>query len=151
MLVLLRYLWASPNSAIGLLAALAAWLSGGKVSVHSGVVEVRGGLPAWCLQHLSVLPRGIAAMTLGHVVIGQDQHCLDTTRFHERVHVRQYGVWGPFFLPAYLGTSLMARMRGRDGYRENPFEREAFALEAEEERRLLAEARGEGSGGGGLA
>ena len=44
----------------------------------------------------------------------------------ERVHVRQYERWGPFFLPAYFACSLAALARGRDAYRANPFEKEAF-------------------------
>jgi len=28
----------------------------------------------------------------------------------------------PFFVPAYLLCSLLLRLRGRDGYRDNPFE-----------------------------
>jgi hypothetical protein len=30
------------------------------------------------------------------------------------------------FIPAYLLTSLYLKVRGRDAYRDNPFEREAF-------------------------
>jgi hypothetical protein len=51
---------------------------------------------------------------------------MEACRAHERVHVRQCERWGIFFLPAYLGGSLWAAMRGGDPYRDNPFEREAF-------------------------
>jgi hypothetical protein len=40
--------------------------------------------------------------------------------------VRQYERWGAFFFPAYLGSSLWQLVRGRDPYRHNRFEREAF-------------------------
>ena len=40
--------------------------------------------------------------------------------------MRQYERWGPFFIPAYLAASLWMLVTGRDPYRENPFEREAF-------------------------
>ena len=49
------------------------------------------------------------------------------TRAHERVHVRQCERWGPLFVPAYLGVSLWLMARGRDAYRDNPFEVEAYA------------------------
>ncbi|MCA9045877.1 MAG: hypothetical protein KDA69_16235, partial [Planctomycetaceae bacterium] len=71
-------------------------------------------------------PIGAAAMTLGHVIIGLDAEVLDRCREHEWVHVRQYERWGPLFLPAYLGCSLYLWLVGRDAYRENPFEVEAY-------------------------
>lgn len=99
---------------------------------HQGVLEVEGRAVAWLLRKASPLPGGVAAMTLGHVVVGCDAQALQRTRRHERVHVRQYERWGPFFLPAYLGASAVAWLRGRDPYRDNPFEREAFDEAGEE-------------------
>ena len=58
--------------------------------------------------------------------IGRDVECLDTSREHELVHVRQYERWGPVFIPAYLLSSLCLWLRGRDAYFDNPFEREAY-------------------------
>ena len=69
-------------------------------------------------------------MTLGHVVLGRDDVCLDDCGAHERVHVRQYEAWGPLFLPAYLGSSLLALWRGEDAYLGNRFEREAYDIAA---------------------
>jgi hypothetical protein len=66
------------------------------------------------------------AMTLGHTVIGRTTAALDLSRRHELVHVRQYERWGPLFIPAYLICSLWLRLAGRDAYRDNPFEVEAF-------------------------
>ncbi|MHC4946851.1 MAG: hypothetical protein ACYTG1_01120 [Planctomycetota bacterium] len=66
-------------------------------------------------------------MTLGHVVIGRSSAALEQSRLHERVHVRQYERWGPFFIPAYLVSSLVSLLRGRRPYRDNIFEREAYA------------------------
>jgi len=40
--------------------------------------------------------------------------------------VQQYERWGPLFVPAYLGSSLLQWLRGQDPYRSNWFEREAF-------------------------
>ena len=68
-------------------------------------------------------------MTLGHVVIGRDQQSLDVSRKHERAHVRQCERWGPLFIPAYLGCSLVLLLCRRDAYHENPFEIEAYAAE----------------------
>ncbi len=64
-------------------------------------------------------------MTLGHVILGQEEAYLWMHRAHERAHVRQYEVWGIFFLPAYALASLWAWARGGHYYRENWFERMA--------------------------
>ncbi len=94
-----------------------------------GVLEVEGGLLKRLLDGGLPVIRSSAAMTLGHVVIAQDALCLVLTRSHERVHVRQYERWGPFFIPAYLLASLIAYLRGQDPYRDNPFERQAYREE----------------------
>jgi hypothetical protein len=70
----------------------------------------------------------IAAITLGHVVLAQTRADLEQTRAHERVHVRQYERWGPFFPLLYLGASLAAWSRGDHPYLDNRFEREARRL-----------------------
>ena len=57
-----------------------------------------------------------------------DRSTLAQLRRHEHVHVRQYERWGPLFIPAYLLSSLVQLLRGRNPYRENHFERQAFAL-----------------------
>lgn len=41
---------------------------------------------------------------------------------HELVHVRQYELWGPLFVPIYLIASLWAHGRGGNAYRDNRFE-----------------------------
>src|SRR5437868_1112153 len=66
---LARYFWASPNTLLGLLAALAARLSGGSCHIVAGVLEVEGGLVRTFLTHFTLLKGGASAMTLGHVVI----------------------------------------------------------------------------------
>jgi hypothetical protein len=120
------YLWASPATALGLVFLPLAWVSGGRTKLVHGVIEIQGGFVAWFLRHCFPLIGGAAACTLGHVVLGQDQECLDGCRTHEHVHVRQYERWGPLMLPLYLGSSLVAWLRGQDPYRDNVFEREAF-------------------------
>src|SRR5438552_15309172 len=91
---LARYFWASPNTLLGLLAALAARLSGGSCHIVAGVLEVHGGLVRTFLTHFTLLKGGASAMTLGHVVIARDTAILASTRAHERVHVKQYERWG---------------------------------------------------------
>lgn len=77
---------------------------------------------------LDTLAGGVMAMTLGHTILGQSSTGLEFVRDHEQVHVRQYERWGPAFLPAYLISSFYLWMRGRDMYRQNPFEVEAYGL-----------------------
>lgn len=120
------YLWAGPNTLVGLLFVPLALLSGGRVRVVRGVLEVEGGLSATFLRRCVPLMGGASAMALGHVILGRNRLCLETCRDHEHVHVRQAERWGPLFIPAYLLSSLLAWMRGGDPYRENRFEREAY-------------------------
>ena len=118
-------IWVSPNTLLGLLAGMLALLTGGKMQIERGCVEVYGGLVRWALQRMFG-GRGAAAMTLGHSILGQTQNTLSVARDHEHVHVRQYERWGPFFLPAYLGWSAALWLRGKDAYLDNPFEVEAY-------------------------
>ena len=71
----------------------------------------------------------VEAMTLGFSILGRSAESLDRCRQHEMVHVRQYAIWGPLFGPAYLLCSLYLWIRGRDAYRENPFEVQAYAVD----------------------
>ena len=124
-LFVVRYMWAAPTTAIGLLVLLAGlWRA--QARVVEGVLEAHGPMLAWLLVHLTRLPGGAAALTLGHVVIARDRRSLEETRAHERVHVRQCETWGPLFVPAYLTASLWAVWRGRNFYFDNRFEVEAF-------------------------
>jgi hypothetical protein len=119
----LRFLWPAPWTLLGLFVGMVGLLSGGRMQRKWPVVEFHGGFVTWLLRHL---PQNPMAMTLGHVVIGITQAALDISREHERVHVRQYERWGPFFIPAYLLCSLFCYLAGKDYYRDNPFEREAY-------------------------
>ena len=117
------YLWASPNTIFGIAVGLMLMSRFRRVE---GVIEIHGPLMATVLSNL---PVPALAMTMGHVIFGQTEAALDITRRHEHVHVRQYERWGPFFVPAYLSVSAYLYLRGRDGYRENPFEIEAYAVD----------------------
>jgi hypothetical protein len=119
------YAWASPNTAIGLLLGCAMALLGARARAIRGVLEFSGGWIGSRLCHpASRFP--FRAITFGHVILGTDAAALDAARDHEHVHVRQYEVWGPFFLPAYLTSSAWQLACGRRGYRDNWFERQAF-------------------------
>jgi hypothetical protein len=128
MLRSVRYLWASPNTLVGLLWALLARLTGGGWSVHTGVVEAHGGWVKPILQRLPFVKNGALAITVGHVVLAQTQAALDVTRTHERVHVRQYERWGLLFTPAYVLAGAWRWAQGKDPYRDNPFEVEAYGI-----------------------
>lgn len=122
---ILAYLWAGPNTVLGLLFWPLARLTGGRARRIAGVVEIEGGAVAWLLTHATPIG-GAMALTFGHVILGQSRAALDVSRHHEHVHVRQYERWGPLFLPAYLAGSAIAALRGGHFYRDNPFEREAY-------------------------
>jgi hypothetical protein len=125
---ILRYVWAGPYTLLGLALGGVGVLFGAGVRRHQGVVEIFGGRIGKALTQLR--PWGFAAMTLGHVILAVDRSALVQLRQHEHVHVRQYERWGPFFLPAYFLSSLMQLARGRNPYRENHFERQAYAAVA---------------------
>lgn len=125
------YVWALPTTSVGLLLVLPAFATGGRGKFVEGVLELHGGFVRWVLTTLVPLPGGASALTLGHVVLARDEECHERTRVHERVHVRQVERWGIFFLPAYVFCSLWLLLRGRNPYRDNPFEVEAYRLEAE--------------------
>lgn len=115
----LRYLWAFPVTALGLLAALLTAWTGGTLERRQGTLEVHGGFARWFLTRRGI---GASAMTLGHVILGIHPVALATNRAHELAHVRQCERWGIFFLPAYGLASLWAWLRGGHYYRDNGFE-----------------------------
>lgn len=123
------HLWVAPNTLLGLSAGLIVLALGGRLRVVRGAAEFSGGLLA---ALAGSLPRPVrfSAMTLGHVILGSSEADLARVREHEHVHIRQYERWGPLFLPAYAASSLWQLVRGRRAYRDNFFERQAYAHEA---------------------
>ncbi len=118
-------IWASPNTFLGLGAGCLALLTGGNVQIRRGCLEFWGGFLSWIFERL---PNGpIAAITLGHVIVGLNRFMLGEARDHEHVHVRQYERWGPFFLPAYIACSIFMYSKGKNPYLDNPFEVEAYS------------------------
>lgn len=121
--MILRLLWASPATLLGLFIGAVGLLTGGRARRVGRTIEFNGGFVAWLLDHL---PVQALALTLGHVILGRSAASLDACRQHELVHVRQSERWGPLFIPAYLLCSLVLLVRGRDFYRDNPFEKAAY-------------------------
>ena len=122
----LAYAWALPNTLVGLALVPVVLATGGRVRVERGAVELHGGFARFFLRKCLMV--NAAALTLGHVILGQDLDCLDRARDHEHVHIRQYERWGPLFLPAYFLSSFLAWRRGGHYYFDNRFEREAYGL-----------------------
>mgnify|MGYP001829250890 CR=1 FL=1 len=123
-----RYAWPAPYTLTGIAIGLLLF---GRFRRVNGVVEIHSPQIAAILNRLYV---PALAMTFGHVVFGQSQAALDATRDHEHVHVRQYERWGIVFVPADLAASAYLLVRGRDAYRENPFEIEAYSIDRQEAR-----------------
>jgi hypothetical protein len=124
-LLLIRYLWALPNTLIGLLLVPTAMLPRGRMQVIDGVLEAHGPVISAVLRHGAPIPNGASAITFGHVVLARDSSSLEATRAHERVHVRQCEIWGPAFIPAYLMAGLWGLITGTGAYTGNYFERQA--------------------------
>lgn len=122
---LLAIVWASPWSLLGVLVGVGTLVSGGKMHRQGRVLAFYGGFARWVLERT---PNGqfVLAMTLGHTILAKNEDALEISREHEMVHVRQYERWGVLFVPAYLLSSLVLWFAGKDAYRDNPFEREAY-------------------------
>ncbi len=126
---ILLYLWPLPVTLLGMLVALLARGSGGAWQRFDGVLEAAGGWPARLLQRGFPFSGAVAAITLGHVVVGVSAAALAATRAHERAHVRQFERWGMLMVVLYPLAGLLAWLRGGHPYRDNWFEREARAAE----------------------
>lgn len=121
------YAWAFPVTAVGLVLAALARVTGARAARVDGVIEVAGGILPRVFSAGKRTSR-ICAITLGHVVLSATERDLESARAHERVHVRQCERWGVAFPFAYVIASGIALVRGHDPYRGNAFEREAFDL-----------------------
>lgn len=120
-----RLLWAAPCSVLGLMLCGFALLAGGRMRCCDGALEccLRQGIVADWLERY----QPFAAITLGHVIVALRSGDLRLWHAHERVHVRQFEVWGVFMLLAYPLSSVWAAWRGEEAYRGNWFERQAYA------------------------
>lgn len=121
----LLVIWVSPYSLLGICIGAVGMLDGGYGRFRDGAFEFYGGGTARFVRRLPTGPT-TAGFTLGHVILGQTGEGLQLVGKHERVHVRQFERWGPLMGPAYLGASAWMWLLGRDAYRDNPFEVEAY-------------------------
>ncbi len=122
------YLWPLPITLLGLTLAGIIKTAGGHCERIGNAVEASNGVAPRILWLLN--PWGkIQAITLGHVIIARDGATALRLRAHEHTHVRQYERWGVIFPFAYLAASAIAVLKGGDAYRDNVFEREAFAVQ----------------------
>ena len=121
----LLVLWASPYTLLGVAIGGVGLLFGGQARLRDGCLEFYEGTRACCVRHM---PTGklTAGITLGHAILGQSGPGLERVGTHERVHVRQFELWGPLMGPAYLLASAWVWLSGRDAYRDNPFEIQAY-------------------------
>lgn len=124
----LAYLWVSPITLIGLLLAIIIRATGGNIVKHGIAWEAHNGCAAKLLWLLNPWMK-IYAITLGHIIIAQDQLTATRLRAHEHAHVRQYERWGVVFPFAYVIASIIAVIRGGDAYRDNIFEGQARRAE----------------------
>ncbi|MCA8982979.1 MAG: hypothetical protein KDA76_04400 [Planctomycetaceae bacterium] len=121
---LVLWIWVGPWNVLGLLLGCGSLLTGGRGNRRGRTLEFHGGLADWLLR---CTPVDAIAITLGHVILGRTAAALEITRSHELVHVKQYERWGPLFVPVYFLLSAVVWFQGKDAYRDNPFEREAFS------------------------
>jgi hypothetical protein len=105
----LGFVWTSPNTALGVVAG-ALTLQMPRLA-HGLLLFDRG--PRGLTTVMRWLHR--EAMTVGFVVVSASP-VEGALLAHERHHVRQYCVFGPFTIPAYLGLALLF------GYRRHPME-----------------------------
>ena len=128
------YVWALPVTMLGLMLSM---LFARLESVdEEGLLHfvVQSGTPlAWYMRRFHV-----AAFTVGAVVTysGADGPRQIRLVRHERAHVLQTLVLGPFFLPLYALASLWQLARGGHPYRDNWFEVRARAAEVPGDRAL---------------
>jgi len=127
MLSVFCVLWTLPWTVLGLSIGLLGLTTGGGCQRIGRVLEFHGGLLERLLRWVPIAS-GASAMTLGHVVLARTRADLDRSRRHELIHVAQYELWGPFFVPAYFACSIYLWLRGYDAYLDNPFEEEAYRL-----------------------
>ncbi len=66
----------------------------------------------------------VQAQTLGRHVVASAPVPANVLA-HECEHIRQWGRFGPFYLPIYFGSSALAFLRGRRPYWDNVFEARA--------------------------
>lgn len=122
---LLGYLWALPHSLFGLLLLAYYWPR--SVRWSEGALDV-------ITTRTLIGGRWVAGQTYGWVIFYREGPAARgvNMRAHEREHVRQALIGGPFYPLAYglhfLWLWLVKRENWRDAYRANWFEVRAYAV-----------------------
>jgi hypothetical protein len=111
-----RYLWALPNTLLGLLLGLLSF----RLPRLDGGIVVFQGPPRGFLWMVKRMRH--EAITFGHVVLSAVP-LRGHLRRHELAHVGQYERLGPAFIPVYMGLWLVR------GYRRHPLELAAIREE----------------------
>jgi hypothetical protein len=116
LLRLVAYVWASPNTVLGLVLGL---LSFQRPRVVEGTLAFDGSRRGvlWLISAF-----GRTAITFGHVVLS-NRALSGRLLAHELHHVRQYERLGPLYIPLYLVIYVFT------GYRRHPFEEAARIAE----------------------
>ena len=116
---LVGFVWSLPNTLLGLALEVLTFqmprIFGGAIvfdHTERGVT--------WLLARMHR-----TAMTVGFVIVSA-RPLEGRLLAHERHHVRQSMVWGPLFVPVYLGLAIPF------GYRRHPMERAARRASGEE-------------------
>jgi hypothetical protein len=105
----LGFLWTLPNTALGLVAG-ALTFQRPRIAGGALVFDRRARGLTWLLSRMDR-----TAMTVGFVIVSAEP-LTPALLAHEREHIRQYGAWGPLFIPVYLALAVPY------GYRRHPFE-----------------------------
>ena len=118
LLRVLAYVWASPNTLLGILLGL---LSFQRPRIERGILVFDSDRRGFILL-IALFKR--AAITYGHVVLS-NVPVRGRLLVHELHHVRQYERLGPLYLPLYVLIWVFT------GYRGHPFEEAARLAERE--------------------
>jgi hypothetical protein len=113
----LAYVWASPNTLIGLVFGALCFQ---KPRVADGILVFDGSARGF-LWALRAFKR--SAITYGHVVLS-NRPLEGWLREHELHHVWQYERLGPLYIPLYVVVWVFT------GYRRHPFELAARSSES---------------------
>jgi len=112
----LAYVWALPNTVLGIVFGVLAFQ---RPRFAWGIV-IFDGPSRGSTWAIGAFDR--SAVTLGHVVLS-NRPLRGRLLVHELHHVRQYERLGPLYLPAYLAIYAVT------GYRRHPFELAAWRAE----------------------
>lgn len=112
----MMYVWSLPNTLLGLVLFFFIYRPKSLVW-RRGVLEgtSRGMIPWWT---------NVVGQTWGWLVIYRSKPYSGLEN-HERQHVVQGMILGPLFLIIYPIASLIALLQGKNGYRDNWFEKNA--------------------------